>query len=59
MRCPECGDKEAYVGLQWVHCPNEDCKFFDARYFESKKTRKFTKAEKLRFLRELMESDDD
>jgi len=32
MRCPECGTDDCYTGLQWVHCKNSDCKYYDARY---------------------------
>lgn len=32
MVCPECGDAGAYYGLRWVHCMNEKCFFYDARY---------------------------
>ena len=32
MRCPACGTDESYTGLQWVHCKNEECKYYDARY---------------------------
>lgn len=29
--CPGCGDKDAYIGLSAVECPNESCKFFSRR----------------------------
>ena len=32
MECPGCNQDGAYVGLQWIHCQNSDCQFFDARY---------------------------
>jgi hypothetical protein len=32
MKCPRCGDPDSYTGLQWVHCKNEECYYFDARY---------------------------
>ena len=32
MKCPCCGDPDSYTGLQWIHCKNKDCHYFDARY---------------------------
>lgn len=34
MDCPHCGTDGSYTGLQWVHCQNEKCKYYDARYTE-------------------------
>ena len=34
MKCPACGDTESYTGLQWVHCKNTKCTYYDARYAE-------------------------
>lgn len=30
--CPNCKNRGAYRGLLWIHCQNEGCEFFDARY---------------------------
>lgn len=37
MRCPHCKNAGAYTGLLWVHCQNEDCKYFDPRYVDKVK----------------------
>lgn len=34
MRCPACGTDDCYTGLQWVHCVNEECDYYDPRYVE-------------------------
>lgn len=34
MDCPQCKHSGAYIGLQWVHCQNEKCRYYDARYTE-------------------------
>lgn len=28
MKCPNCGDPDAYVGLREVDCPNPACRLF-------------------------------
>lgn len=35
MLCPACKESGAYTGLQWVHCQNVKCGYFDARYTEA------------------------
>ena len=61
MRCPYCEHADAYTGLLWVHCLNEDCKYFDPLYAAKMKQEKVIgslfdqhiqdKAEKLILLR--------
>ena len=50
MDCPQCKKPGAYTGLLWVHCVNEACDYFDARYAAKVKTERITllgKAERL------------
>ena len=32
MDCPSCSHHSAYTGLQWIHCINQECRYYDARY---------------------------
>ncbi len=32
MDCPGCKKGGAYVGLQWIHCLNKECHYYDAKY---------------------------
>lgn len=34
MNCPHCKEDGAYTGLQWIHCQNKECRYYDARYVE-------------------------
>jgi len=34
VNCPHCKESGAYTGLQWVHCQNEKCKYYDPIYTE-------------------------
>jgi len=34
MRCRACNCKGAYEGLQWIHCQNQVCRYYDAEYTE-------------------------
>lgn len=65
MRCPHCNESGAYTGLQWIHCQNKECRYFDARYTEQIRKEKqenssfFDKVEKLILLRGEVADDDD
>ena len=32
MKCPECDNDGAYMGLQWIHCRNKVCRHYDPIY---------------------------
>lgn len=31
IQCTECGNQEAEVLLQLIRCPNQQCRYYDAR----------------------------
>lgn len=38
MKCPECGNEDAYIGLSEVECRNSRCKFYvEVKIFEKDK----------------------
>lgn len=36
MKCPACGHYDAYIGLQWVHCRDAECRYYDRTYDEKR-----------------------
>jgi hypothetical protein len=34
LECPACSNKNAYVGLSGVECPNKECRHYSARQAE-------------------------
>ena len=32
MRCPHCKTDGVYIGLQWIHCLNTECRYYDKQY---------------------------
>lgn len=36
MQCPACSHYDAYTGLQWVHCRNAECRYYDKKYDEER-----------------------
>jgi hypothetical protein len=62
VKCPECNTDGAYIGLRFIHCLNQLCKFYDARYAEDvgeESKRRPSPTERLILIRKLMELDDD
>jgi hypothetical protein len=62
--CPACHQSGAYIGLQWIHCQNTDCRYYDARYTEKVQRERseafYDSVENLILLRgETLELDDD
>jgi hypothetical protein len=36
MTCPACGHYDSYTGLQWIHCRNGECRYYDRKYDEQR-----------------------
>lgn len=63
MTCPACGHYDSYTGLQWIHCRNGECRYYDRAYDEKRFREELGEPlehldekpeERLRRLRELM-----
>jgi len=50
MECPSCNDSGAYCGLQWIHCLNENCYHYDAKYVDKVRNERHERS--VKFLRD-------